>query len=122
MITRNLFKYKGYCGTADIDLESHILCGKVLFINSNLVYEAKTVDKLEEAFKSLVDEYLEDCKNEGIEPDKPFSGQFNVRIDKDTHRLLALHAIESERSLNDVVKEALENFVDSKIKVVRKCL
>ena len=29
-----LFKYKGYLGTAEIDLDSKILCGKVLYISN----------------------------------------------------------------------------------------
>lgn len=57
-----LFKYKGYLGTAEIDLDSKILCGKVLYIRSLLIYEANTIRELESSFKRVVDGYLEGCK------------------------------------------------------------
>ncbi len=109
----DLLKYKGYQGTVEPDLESNILCGKVLFIKSLLVYEANTIQELKERFEQLIDEYLEDCKAEGIEPDKPCSGTFNIRISPETHRQLTILAIRNGRCLNEEVKVALEEHVSN---------
>lgn len=111
-----LLKYKGYQGTVEPDLESNILCGKVLFIRSLLVYEANTLPELRERFKQLIDEYLEDCKAEGIEPDKPCSGTFNIRISPETHRQLTILSIRNGRCLNEEVKVALEEHVSNHVK------
>ncbi len=108
----NLLKHRGYCGTVDVDLDSGILCGSVLYINSLLVYEASTVEELRERFKEVVDEYLDDCKREGIDPDKPCSGSFNIRINPELHRQLAMLATENDRSLNEEVRAAIEEHVE----------
>ena len=108
-----LFKYKGYLGTAEIDLDSKILCGKVLYIRSSLIYEANTIRELESSFKRVVDGYLEGCKADGIEPDKPFSGSFNIRISPLTHRKLSQIAMHNDHSLNEEVNTALDLYVNN---------
>ena len=42
------------------------------------------------AFEEAVDDYLELCKEEGKEPEKPFKASFNVRTGTDLHRKAAL--------------------------------
>ncbi len=59
----------------------------------------------------MIDEYLEDCKKEGKEPDKPFSGQFNLRITPELHRQITLKAKKQNVSLNTFVEQALERIV-----------
>lgn len=58
------FEYRGYVGTVEIDLDANLLCGHVVNTNDCLVYEAETLAQLRESFESLVDEYIEEIKNE----------------------------------------------------------
>ena len=109
-----LLKYKGYQGTVEPDLESNILCGKVLFIKSLLVYEANTVLELKERFEQLIDWYLEDCKAEGVEPEKPCSGTFNIRISPEAHRQLQLFSVQDGISLNEEVKNILDIYIENR--------
>lgn len=109
-----LLKYKGYQGTVEPDLESNILCGKVLFIRSLLVYEANTVPELRERFEQLIDEYLEDCKADGIEPEKPCSGTFNIRISPESHRQLQAFAAQDGVCLNEEVKTILNGYIENR--------
>jgi len=46
-----------------------------------------------------------------VEPEKPYSGRFNVRLDPDLHRRAALCAAREHKSLNDWVSEAIERAV-----------
>ncbi|MGI0119631.1 type II toxin-antitoxin system HicB family antitoxin [Zooshikella sp. RANM57] len=73
----NTLSYKGYHGSVEISTEDNILFGKVLFISPLVNYEGETVKELQEAFKEAVDDYLEDCKAQGVEPEKPCKGSFN---------------------------------------------
>lgn len=104
----DLLEYKGYFGSAEYSAEDHVLHGKLLYIRSLVTYEASDVEKLEQAFREAVDDYLEMCKSEGLKPEVPFKGSFNVRIGRILHRKLALEAAHRGVSLNSLIVEALE--------------
>jgi len=102
--------YKGYEGTIEPSLEDDLLYGKIAFIRDLVTYEAKTVQELEAEFKVSVDEYLDDCKEVGKDPDKPFKGVFNVRTGPDLHRSAVMAA--KGQSLNAFVCDAIREKVE----------
>ncbi|WP_081056697.1 type II toxin-antitoxin system HicB family antitoxin [Burkholderia pseudomultivorans] len=104
-----IFEHKGYVGSIDFSLEDRTLHGKILFINDLVNYEGATLDELENAFIDAVEFYLETCAEEGIEPDKPCSGTFNVRIPSALHRSAQVEAARRALSLNDFVRKSIEN-------------
>ena len=106
-----MMEYQNYNGTVEYKKEDHCLFGKVVGIKSLLSYEGKSVSELEQDFRSVVDEYLQDCKAMGIEPEKPYKGSFNIRISPELHRNIAVYALEHGRTLNSVVEEAIGNMV-----------
>lgn len=57
-----------------------------------------------------VDLYLQSCVEDGKEPDTPFKGVFNVRLDPELHRRVAEMAMEEDLSL---VNKALEKEVSN---------
>lgn len=107
----NLLSYKNYNGTVEYSKEDKCLYGKVVGIKSLLSYEGASVQELEDDFKCVIDEYLEDCSERGVEPEQPYKGSFNVRINPDLHRAVAIYAIERGQSLNATVEEALAKYV-----------
>lgn len=62
---------------------------------------------LRKAFEEAVDDYLEMCGKQGIEPEKPLKGSFNVRIGPELHRKLALAAARKRISLNKYIADLL---------------
>jgi len=102
-------EYKGYSGSIEYSSEDGLLYGKVLGINGLLSYEGETGKALEENFIEVINEYLVDCEQSGIKPEKPFKGSFNVRIPADLHQKAALMAMESKESLNSFVVEAIRS-------------
>ena len=100
-------EYKGYTGTIEYSKNDALLYGKVLGINGLISYEGKTGHELENDFKEAVDTYLSDCKKNGIVPEKPFKGSFNVRISPKLHQKAALLAMEDKISLNSFVAESI---------------
>jgi predicted HicB family RNase H-like nuclease len=101
-------KYKGYLGSVDYSDEDSVLFGKVEFIRDLISFEGKDVDSLKRAFEEAVDDYLQACQQRGIEPQKPFKGNFNVRTGPDLHRRIATFAAQKKSNLNKVVVDALE--------------
>jgi len=60
-----------------------------------------------------VDDYLAYCKDEGIEPNKSYSGILNVRLTSAIHRQIAILARQAGMTLNAYIKDALEEEVET---------
>lgn len=74
----DFLKYKGYLGSVEYSTEDKCFFGKVMFIKSLLIYEGETLQELEEMFRQTIEEYLADCKREGIKQNVPRSGVLNL--------------------------------------------
>jgi predicted HicB family RNase H-like nuclease len=107
----NLLSYKNYNGTVEYSKEDKCLFGKVVGIKSLLSYEGESISELEQDFQTVIDDYINDCDERGIEPEQPFKGTFNIRINPDLHRNIAVYAIEHDKTLNSVVEEAIERMI-----------
>ncbi|CAM3870702.1 type II toxin-antitoxin system HicB family antitoxin [Roseateles saccharophilus] len=94
--------YRGYIGSIDVDLEAKYLHGKVLYVLDLVTFTSPGVDGLQTAFEEAVDDYLAMCAQLGKEPDRPFSGAFQVRMTSDQHRALALEASAKGMTLNEL--------------------
>ncbi|SPF78064.1 type II toxin-antitoxin system HicB family antitoxin [Pseudoprimorskyibacter insulae] len=105
-------KYKGYIGSTEVSVEDGVVWGKLLHIRDLVTYEAEKVEDLTAEFQSAVDDYLEDCKSDGREPDRPFKGAFNVRVGEDVHRRLQEEAQASGKTLNELVAQVLTRHTD----------
>ena len=102
----SMMEYKGYYGTVEYSAEDHCLFGKLAYIRDLVNYEATTVKQLEKAFAAAVDDYLADCKNQNREPNVPFKGTFNVRVNPELHRQAVIAA--GDQSLNAFVAAAIK--------------
>lgn len=106
-----MMKYKGYTGHVEYDDEAKIFHGEVLGIKDVVTFQGTTVDEIEQAFKDSVDDYLAFCAERGEEPDKPFSGKFNLRIPPELHAKLSVAAHLQGESLNHYIMKMLQRFV-----------
>jgi predicted HicB family RNase H-like nuclease len=104
-------KHKGYTGSIEYSKEDDLLYGKVLGVRGLISYEGKSGKELELDFIEAIEEYLSVCKEEGITPEKPFKGSFNVRIPTELHQKAALLAMEEKMSLNNFVAESIRERV-----------
>lgn len=108
---RNIMQYKGYTGSVEYSEEDNCLFGKVLGIRSLISYEGESVAELKQDFEEGVEDYLELCAEEGIEPERPYKGSFNVRVTPEVHRDAALCAAEQGKTLNGFVADAIQNAI-----------
>jgi predicted HicB family RNase H-like nuclease len=104
-------QYKGYVGSIEASTEDKCLFGKLLFIRALVSYEGQTVAELEAAFREAVDDYLQICEQLGQKPEIPCKGSFNVRIGHDLHLAAALAATRQNVSLNDLTRQALNEYL-----------
>ncbi len=115
---KDMMNYKGYYGSVHYDDDDLVFHGKLMFIRALVNYEGKDVIGLKKSFQEAVDDYLFMCKQENIEPEKPFKGTFNVRTGSSLHRKAALFAKEQGINLNNVIKEALGQYLLNQDSVV----
>jgi predicted HicB family RNase H-like nuclease len=107
----NLLSYKNYNGTVEYSKEDGCLFGKVVGIKSLLSYEGDSIQELEQDFQTVIDEYIADCEERGVQPEQPYKGSFNVRISPELHRTIAIYAMEHGKTLNAAVEEAIGKIV-----------
>ena len=107
-----MMNYKGYIGKVEFDDEQHIFTGEVINTRAVITFQGTSVKELEDEFKDSVDDYIEWCKQDGVEPEKPYSGRFNVRIYPQLHERAATAAKMLGLSLNSFLIKSLEDELD----------
>ncbi len=103
-----MMKYKGYIAKVDFDDEANIFHGEVVNTHDVITFEGGCVQDLRQAFADSVEDYLAFCAARNEKPEKPFSGQFVVRVDPLLHQRAALEALQEGISLNQWVSKAME--------------
>src|ERR1044071_7876139 len=82
---RSGMKYKGYTGVVEFDEGAGVLFGHVIGLRGAITFQGESVAEVTRAFRDSVDDYLVFCEKRGMSPEKPFSGQFVLRIDPKLH-------------------------------------
>jgi len=107
-----MLKYKGYIGNKiEYDAVGKMFTGEIPGLRTVLTFQGRTTDEIEKSFQETIDLYLTMCKEDGISPEKPYSGKFNVRISPELHRDITLQARSERKSINDWVIEVFEKSV-----------
>ncbi len=101
-------KYKGYEALIEFDEEDRLFVGRVINTRDVIAFDSLSLEELEQSFHTVIDEYLEDFHALGKEPNKPFSGKFNLRISPDLHMKAATQAAVNGISLNSFLEQAIE--------------
>jgi predicted HicB family RNase H-like nuclease len=102
-----MMEYKGYFAKVEFDDEDNIFHGEIINLRDVITFEGETVEELRKAFHDSVEDYLEFCAERGEDPEKPYSGKFMVRVDPGLHKIIAIQARKTGKSLNAWVNETL---------------
>lgn len=106
----NTMEYKGFIGSVSFDSEADTFFGKVINLpKDGITFEGASVQELKKAFYESVEDYLAWCKQEGKEPEKPYSGRFVVRLPPALHAEAVNEATKEGISLNTFIKKALKD-------------
>jgi predicted HicB family RNase H-like nuclease len=73
-----------------------------------LTFQGRTIDELRTAFADTIADYIEWCRERGKDAERPYSGNFTVRLSPDLHRRVATAASRIGKSVNAFVAETLE--------------
>lgn len=104
----NTMTYKGYEGLVAYDADAELFHGEVINLRDVITFQGRSVDELKQALMESVEDYLAFCAERGEDPEKPFSGQFVVRVEPPLHRAVVSAAKRAGVSLNKWVATILE--------------
>ena len=108
----NIMTYKGYWAEIRYSNEDGCFCGKIEGLPYSLItFEGQTVKELKKDFQEAIDCYLDTCKRTNTEPEKQCKGSLNVRLGTELHTKAKIKSIEMNISINELIKEAVEEFV-----------
>ena len=102
---------KGYRARLEYDERDNIFVGRVLGLRSIISFHGETVSDLRHEFEVAMEDFLRDCKEQGIKPEKPASGKLMLRVSPEIHGAALVAAQASGKSLNQWATEVLESAV-----------
>lgn len=109
-----MMAYKNYIAHVVFDDEADLFHGEVINTRDVITFQGRSVTELKKSFHDSVDDYLEFCKKRKENPDKPFSGKFNLRLDPELHREVYIAAKEHGVSLNQWIEQAITHMLYEK--------
>lgn len=109
----NTMNFQGYTARVEYDERDDIFVGRVLGLRSIISFHGKTVAELRREFAAAVKDYLADCEEQGVSPEKPASGKLLIRVPPEVHSRALVKAQAMGKSLNQWATEALERAVQA---------
>lgn len=109
-------RYKGYLGSVSYSEDDNVFFGKIEGINGLVNFEGESVTELTDAFHHAVDDYIDYCIREKLEPHKSYTGSLNVRIPPEIHNRIAILAVQEGISINAFIKGAIEKQLSEQTK------
>jgi|TARA_B110001454_G_C12614236_1_gene390055 predicted HicB family RNase H-like nuclease len=105
----NTMNHKGYTARIEFDERDNIFVGRVLGLRAMISFHGETVAELHEAFSGAIEDFLADCKEQGVKPEKPASGKLMLRVPPEVHGAALVAAQASGKSLNQWATEVIQN-------------
>jgi predicted HicB family RNase H-like nuclease len=100
--------HEGYIAAMELDEDGGFFHGEVVNTRDVLTFRGRTLEELKSAFADTIADYVEWCRERGKAPERPYSGNFTVRISPDLHRRVASEAAKRGKSVNAFVADALD--------------
>ena len=107
----NTMNHGGYTARIEFDERDGIFVGRILGLRSIISFHGETVAQLRREFTVAVRDYLRDCEEQGVQPEKAASGKLLLRVPPEVHSRAIVAAQANGKSLNQWATEALQRAV-----------
>ena len=101
--------HKGYTARIEFDERDNLFVGRILGLRAIISFHGETVSELRQEFEFAIEDFLRDCKEQGVKPEKPASGKLMLRVPPEVHGAAIVAAQASGKSLNQWATEVLQN-------------
>ncbi len=102
-----MLTYKGFIAEVDYDDNAEVFFGTVIKVQTIMSFRDASVMELKASFEDVVETYLDDCRREGLDPEKPFSGKITIRLPPLLHRRVAIKAASRKESMNQYLEDLI---------------
>lgn len=104
---------KGHTARVEYDERDTPIVGRILGIRGIISFHGETVAELGAEFEHAIKDYLADCKQRGVHPEKPASGKLPLRVPPEVHSRALVAAQAAGKSLNQWATEVLQHAVQA---------
>lgn len=106
----------GYQAIIEYDRDTDKLQGRFIGLNGSPEFYSRDVEHLRAEGAVALRMFFDRCEELGIEPEKQYSGKFNVRITPHLHARVSAAAAADGKSLNQWVSDCLDaNTIDAMV-------
>jgi predicted HicB family RNase H-like nuclease len=102
-----LMRHDDYVARVTYDEEIDSFFGEVINTSDVITFYGSSVEELKREMATSIEVHLEACSAKGIEPSRPYSGKFNVRLSPAEHARIAGAAAATGKSMNAWIAETL---------------
>ena len=107
----NTMTHNGHTARVEYDERDNIFVGRILGVRSIISFHGATVKALRSEFVRAIEDYLAECVEKAIEPEKPASGKLLLRVPPEVHGKALVAAQAAGKSLNQWAAEVLARAV-----------
>lgn len=97
-----------YIAKVEYDEETGLFEGDVINTRDVITFSGSSVDELRREFGKSIEVLEAFCKKHGVEPSKPYSGRFVLRLSPETHQRAEAAATQAGTSLNAFIADVVE--------------
>ena len=105
----SVMQYKGYTARIEFDDRDNLFVGRVLGLRTMISFHGSTVTQLRREFAHAINDFLRDCEEQGIAPEKPVSGKLLLRMPPEVHGAALVAAQACGKSLNQWATEVIRS-------------
>ncbi len=113
----NMMKHGDYIATIEFDPKLGEFFGEVLNTSDVITFYGASVKELQREFANSIEAHVEFCKKHGVEPSRPYSGKFIVRLDPQIHAFISAAAHMSGTSMNAWIEAALRRAAERVLEI-----
>ncbi len=106
---KNTIEIRGFKATVEYDSDIDMFRGSFININGGADFYAKDTESLKRESEISLNEFIEMCEEDGVNPRKEFSGKLMVRIDPEVHEAVTVAAASKNVSINTWIAESLKH-------------
>ncbi len=104
----NVLKIDGHTAVIIFDPDIEMFRGEFIGLNGGADFYAYSVEELKKEGAISLAVFLDECKKDGIEPYKYYSGKVTTRLTPERHQALTVTAQATGHSINDLLNEGAD--------------
>jgi predicted HicB family RNase H-like nuclease len=104
-----LMRHGDYVARIVYDEEIDSFFGELINTSDVITFYGRSVENLRREMATSIEVHLEACRAKGVDPSRPYSGKFNIRLTPAEHARIAAAAAAAGKSMNTWIADTLSD-------------